>query len=389
MSIIEDYKVLVKNGTEKILSNGGEWNKWLKFAGNTYTYDVNNSIAIYMQNPKVTAAAELTEWNDYNRRVHKGQKGIMIYKDGRIRYIFDISQTYYTGGKKYGRWSISETHKFINFINQKYDIDNKNFDEYLASMIAYLAHDKNNSDILFQSVRCMVSERAGVAYTDNNLSDMFNALMKYERKYILTETHNISAKILHKIERENKQYKIWRNENEQGTINTGSQENTAESETGIADKSILDRKTNKPQTISRELRTQTDGVDERATAGEVSTAVTGGRSVSDISRSSSGSEPNERQDGGRDVERSGNQSNGLVGEIKGDNVTVGFDRSADYERNSINSEIKSDYEQMDLFKDEKDENDTTGFTDEEINELLKKGSGFENGKKRIYSFFWL
>ena len=136
----------------------------------------------------------------------------------------------------------------------------------------------------------MVSERAGVTYTDNNLSDMFNALMKYERKYILTETHNISAKILHKIERENKQYKIWRNENEQGTINTGSQENTAESETGIADKSILDRKTNKPQTISRELRTQTDGVDERATAGEVSTAVTGGRSVSDISRSSSGSE---------------------------------------------------------------------------------------------------
>lgn len=387
MSIIEDYKVLVKNGTEKILSNGGEWNKWLKFAGNTYTYDVNNSIAIYMQNPKVTAAAELTEWNDYSRRVHKGQKGIMIYKDGRIRYIFDISQTYYTGGKKYGRWSISETHKFINFINQKYDIDNKNFDEYLASMIAYLAHDKNNSDILFQSVRCMVSERAGVTYTDNNLSDMFNALMTDEREYILTETHNISAKILHKIERENKQYKIWRNENEQGTINTGSQENTAESETGIADKSIFDRKTNKPQTIGRELRTQTDGVDARGTAGEVSTAVTGGRSVSDISRSSSGSEPNERQDGGRDVERSGNQSNGLVGEIKGDNVTVGFDRSADYERNSINSEIKSDYEQMDLFKDEKDENDTTGFADEEINELLKKGSGFENGKERIYSFF--
>lgn len=387
MSIIEDYKVLVKNGTEKILSNGGEWNKWLKFAGNTYTYDVNNSIAIYMQNPKVTAAAELTEWNDYNRRVHKGQKGIMIYKDGRIRYIFDISQTYYTGGKKYGRWSISETHKFINFINQKYDIDNKNFDEYLASMIAYLAHDKNNSDILFQSVRCMVSERAGVTYTDNNLSDMFNALMKYERKYILTETHNISAKILHKIERENKQYKIWRNENEQGTINTGSQENTAESETEIADKSILDRKTNKPQTISRELRTQTDGVDERATAGEVSTAVTGGRSVSDISRSSSGSEPNERQDGGRDVERSGNQSNGLVGEIQSDNVTVGFDRPTDNERNSINSEIKSDYEQMDLFNNEKDESGATGFTDEEINELLKKGSGFENGKERIYSFF--
>lgn len=77
----------------------------------------------------------------------------------------------------------------------------------------------------------------------------------------------------------------------------------------------------------------------------------------------------------------------LVGEIKSDNVTVGFDRSADYERNSINSEIKSDYEQMDLFKDEKDENDTTGFTDEEINDFSKRVVALKMGKKRIYSFF--
>ena len=83
-----------------------------------------------------------------------------------------------------------------------------------------------------------------------------------------------------------------------------------------------------------------------------------------------------------------NQSDGLVGEIKSDNVTVGFDRSADYERNSINSEIKSDYEQMDLFKDEKDENDTTGFTDEgnQMN-FSKRVVALKNGKKRIYSFF--
>ena len=77
----------------------------------------------------------------------------------------------------------------------------------------------------------------------------------------------------------------------------------------------------------------------------------------------------------------------MVGEIQSDNVTVGFDRPTDNERNSINSEIKSDYEQMDLFNNEKDESGATGFTDEEINELLKKGSGFENGKERIYSFF--
>lgn len=54
-------------------------------------------------------------------------------------------------------------------------------------------------------------------------------------------------------------------------------------------------------------------------------------------------------------------------------------------------EIKSDYEQIDLFnnneKTAEAENDETGFSDEEINELIKKGSGFEEGKERIYAYF--
>lgn len=62
----------------------------------------------------------------------------------------------------------------------------------------------------------------------------------------------------------------------------------------------------------------------------------------------------------------------LVGEIQSDNVTVGFDRPTDNERNSINSEIKSDYEQMDLFNNEKDESGATGFTDEEIMNFSKR-----------------
>lgn len=391
MSIIEKYKTLVNDGLKKILSTDAEWSKWLRFAGNTYTYDLNNSIAIYMQKPEAKAVAELVEWNNYNRFIHKGQKGNIIYKDDRIKYVFDISQTYQTQGKKYGRWSVSDPHEFITYTNQKYSINNKDFDEYLSSMIAYLAHNKDNSEILFKSVQYLVSARAGVTYTENNLADMFNSLMPEERTILLNETHNISTKILRKIERENKEYKDWRKENEQRVINTNIQENSAERKTRTTDESIPDRETDRTQTISRELRSQIDGMDERATAGEVSNSIGGGRFVSDIGRGSSGGKSDEREDGETTAERSENQSDGLVDEIKGNNIAVGFNGSENNARNSFNSEIKSDYEQIDLFnnneKTAEAENDETGFSDEEINELIKKGSGFEEGKERIYAYF--
>lgn len=391
MSTIEEYKTLINDGTAKILSTGVEWSKWLRFAGNTYTYDINNSIALYMQKPEATAVAELLEWNKYNRKIHKGQKGSIVYKDDRIKYVFDISQTYQTQGKKYGRWSVSDPHEFITYTNQKYGINNKDFDEYLSSMIAYLAHNKDNSEILFKSVQYLVSARAGVTYTENNLADMFNSLMPEERTILLNETHNISTKILRKIERENKEYKDWRKENEQGYFNTSSQENSTERKTRTTAEGIPDRETDRTQTISRELRSQIDGMDERATAGEVSNSVGGGRFVSDISRGSSGGKSDEREDGETTAERSENQSDGLVDEIKGNNIAVGFNGSENNARNSFNSEIKSDYEQIDLFNNNKKtaeaENDETGFSDEEINELIKKGSGFEEGKERIYAYF--
>lgn len=391
MSTIEEYKALINDGTAKILSTGVEWSKWLRFAGNTYTYDINNSIALYMQKPEATAVAELLEWNKYNRKIHKGQKGSIVYKDDRIKYVFDISQTYQTQGKKYGRWSVSDPHEFITYTNQKYGINNKDFDEYLSSMIAYLAHNKDNSEILFKSVQYLVSARAGVTYTENNLADMFNSLMPEERTILLNETHNISTKILRKIERENKEYKDWRKENEQGYFNTSSQENSTERKTRTTAEGIPDRETDRTQTISRELRSQIDGMDERATAGEVSNSVGGGRFVSDISRGSSGGKSDEREDGETTAERFENQSDGLVDEIKGNNIAVGFNGSENNARNSFNSEIKSDYEQIDLFNNNKKtaeaENDETGFSDEEINELIKKGSGFEEGKERIYAYF--
>lgn len=76
--------------------------------------------------------------------------------------MFDISQTY---GKDINRWSIQDMSNITTYTNQKYGIDNENFEDYISSMIAYLTHDKYNSDILFNSVCRMVSTRVGIVYT--------------------------------------------------------------------------------------------------------------------------------------------------------------------------------------------------------------------------------
>ena len=109
--------------------------------------------------------------------------------------------------------------------------------------------------------------------------------------------------------------------NGQGTINTGSQEeHSGKVKQELPYKAFLTRKQINRRTIGRELRTQTDGVDEEQQQESVSTAVTvveEGDPVSDIGRSSrveAGPETKEQDEVDRMLNDPGNQSNGLVGD---------------------------------------------------------------------------
>ncbi|CAG7585170.1 hypothetical protein PEPTYR26121_00107 [Peptoniphilus tyrrelliae] len=72
-----------------------KYEEYLKVSGNNYKYPYIHQISIYNMDPKATACAEFDYWKSIGRSVKRGEKGIPLLDidSGRIKYIFDISQT--------------------------------------------------------------------------------------------------------------------------------------------------------------------------------------------------------------------------------------------------------------------------------------------------------
>ena len=100
----------LEKGTKELF-NSEEYQKYLTTFSKFTNYSINNTILIYLQNPKATLVAGYRAWETkFNRHVRKGEKGITIlapmrfkkdkddedseeYVAFRTTTVFDISQT--------------------------------------------------------------------------------------------------------------------------------------------------------------------------------------------------------------------------------------------------------------------------------------------------------
>ena len=95
--------------------SGDDWKRMLKVASKFHNYSFNNQLLIFLQRPDATRVAGFRKWQELNRFVRKGEKGIQIFapckyktkiKDDngdeqtlqqlrgfRVVHVFDISQT--------------------------------------------------------------------------------------------------------------------------------------------------------------------------------------------------------------------------------------------------------------------------------------------------------
>jgi hypothetical protein len=94
---------------------GDDWQRMLKVASKFHRYSFNNQLMIFAQRPDATLVAVFRKWQELNRWVKKGERGIAIFapckyktkvetEDGdertlqqirgfRVVHVFDISQT--------------------------------------------------------------------------------------------------------------------------------------------------------------------------------------------------------------------------------------------------------------------------------------------------------
>lgn len=121
---LNELCILQKNELNK---SGRAWQEFIKNAGYLCEYSFDNIVSIYAQRPGCKSVNRYTEWNNVNRYVKRGSKGISIYDPSRnyTTYVFAYEDT----NGKYGNseellWNITEE-KLEYFLKEEFGVPDK------------------------------------------------------------------------------------------------------------------------------------------------------------------------------------------------------------------------------------------------------------------------
>ena len=108
------YAQMADDTARKITGDYLDWAAFLNTSSRLYKYPFHDQLMIYAQRPDATACATYDLWNDTMRRyIRRGSKGIALLTPGPygmdIRYVFDVSDT---GTRRNSRnvepWTLSD-----------------------------------------------------------------------------------------------------------------------------------------------------------------------------------------------------------------------------------------------------------------------------------------
>lgn len=97
-----NIRTLAHSLVRQVTQSGDPWKDFLGSAAYTYNYAFPNQVLIYGQRPDATAVASIDYWNNTALRwVNRGSHGIALLdtrtRRGKLRYVFDISDTHERG----------------------------------------------------------------------------------------------------------------------------------------------------------------------------------------------------------------------------------------------------------------------------------------------------
>ncbi len=95
---LQNISELVRQTTERLTQSVDNWKRFLDSAAWLYKYPFHEQVLIHAQRPDAKACAPIELWNSKFRRwVNRGAKGIALIDDSgqkpALRYVFDVSDT--------------------------------------------------------------------------------------------------------------------------------------------------------------------------------------------------------------------------------------------------------------------------------------------------------
>lgn len=129
-----------------------DWNDFWRFQGKLYKYDFTNALLLWQQNREVTQVADLLVWSRFGRRVPKGTKSLFTWdvETEKMGYVFDIQSTYATKDISVRPWDAGgEEEKIRQGLLEKYPRMEKD----LSSSAASISLEKALRYAIFQSIK--------------------------------------------------------------------------------------------------------------------------------------------------------------------------------------------------------------------------------------------
>ena len=186
----------------EVSENADSWQSFLKTAGRNFRLRFDEQILIYAQRPDAIAVLEIEKWNNrFGRWVNKGAKGIAVFADEdrmtqRLSHYFDISDTHES---RYSRpvpiWEMKDEYlsEVLETLANTFGISNSNED--LASVIKASINsgvDDNISDYLVDLPMAVYGTNLS-ALSDDEIKSKFENLVKNSVSYMLMARLGIDA----------------------------------------------------------------------------------------------------------------------------------------------------------------------------------------------------
>ena len=183
---------LSQRTAHSVTRNPANWTSFLKTAAWNYKYPFQDQLLIYAQRPDATACAPIEIWNrKFGRWVNRGAKGIALIDDSgsrlNLRHVFDISDT----NSRYNRppvlWSMQDRYAEAvteTLENSFGDLKNKSDIPSALVSAAFNAVEDNYADYLSDLMYCR--ENSFLEELDGlNVEVIFKAALRSSVAYML------------------------------------------------------------------------------------------------------------------------------------------------------------------------------------------------------------
>ena len=434
---------LAAQTTERLTQSIDNWTSFLDSAAWLYKYPFHEQVLIHAQRPDATACAPIELWNGTFRRwVNKGSKGIAIIDDSgqkpTLRYVFDVSDTNTRYNVPFSLWQTRPEYEAqiveelqnhfgdigvedadfssavlgiaINAVSDNY---RDYYEELLKvadnSALADMSDDEISSTfmvLLMTSVAHTVFVRLGIDPAAIFHGDEYDSVTLFNSPDTIAQlgaaTSDISEMVLRQIERSvrsmerqerdtlAKSQQVLQNEDRKNerSVEHGTQ---LQAERGLSDSRYRDGRA--ADGGNRQIRDDEEGVSQSPSEWNVQRTL----ASEQADRASAG----DRQDGagtGRTDDGADGESRGRDGELerpRPDAMGAAYEQHPTESRGNGDS---GDSPQLSLFPSadeqieqieqaEAEKSSAFSVSQADLDNELVRGTGFKNGKYRVYQFY--